>query len=130
MQPDLEWSTVRDKAGRKGILTIGIHFQDGFLGLEGKETHVVTTLPCVMPPTAHRLTLTAPGCPQCCAEACGICCTGPPLSSGANVQMERPQWTRTAGSEGHPLLAPHQELGWGHPRNSPSGGWWCGGSLE
>lgn len=31
-----------DKAGRKAPLTVGIHFQDGFLGLEGKETHLVT----------------------------------------------------------------------------------------
>lgn len=37
---------VREKAGRKSTLTVGVHFQDGFLGLEGKETHPVTTLLC------------------------------------------------------------------------------------
>lgn len=72
MQPDLEQFTIRDKAGRKRPLTIGIHFQDGFFGLEGKETHQLLSchLPCLPQPTDSLLLLRDT--PQCCAEACGI----------------------------------------------------------
>lgn len=40
IQPVLDMCTIKDKARKKGTLTIGVHFQDGFLGLDGRKTHI------------------------------------------------------------------------------------------